>query len=61
VDLDLESLISRPYFPLELTGEMVVSDDQSVALVSFQAAQTSGPPGIAKIGLQSGNLMDVIQ
>ena len=61
VDLDLESLISRPYLPLELTGEMVVSDDQSVALVSFQAAQTSGPPGIAKIGLQSGNLMDVIQ
>lgn len=61
VDLDLESLVSRPYLPLELTGEMAVSYDQSTALVSFQSAQTSGPPGIAKIGLQSGNLMDVIQ
>jgi DNA-binding beta-propeller fold protein YncE len=61
VDLDLESLISHPYLPLELTGEIVVSDDQSIALVSFQAAETAGPPGIAKVGLRVGNLMDVLR
>lgn len=61
VDLDIESLVSRPYLPLQLTGEMVVSQDQSTALVSFQAADQAGPPGIAKIGLQQGVLMDVIQ
>lgn len=65
VDLDLETWATRSGgYPLELTGEIVVSEDGSLAMVSFQSSgmrAPSGPPGIAVIHLQTGNMMDLLQ
>ncbi len=61
VDLDLESLISRPTQFFDLTGEMAVSAAGSTALVLYQSARSGGIPGLAVLSLQTGALLDVLQ
>lgn len=61
VDLDLETLVSRPTQFFDLTGEMAVSGDLSSALVLYQSARDGGVPGLALLSLQTGQLMEVLQ
>ncbi len=61
VDLDIESLISRPTQPFDLTGEMAVSAGGSAAFVLYQSARSGGIPGLAVLSLQTGALLEVLQ
>jgi hypothetical protein len=61
VDLDLESIISRPTQPFDLTGEMAVSAAGSTAFVLYQSARSGGIPGLAVLSLQTGALLEVLQ
>jgi hypothetical protein len=60
-DLSLDALVSRSAIPLELTGEIAVSRTLENAMVLFQSARLGGPPGIARVELTSGRLLQVLQ
>ena len=61
VEMDSETWVSRPTVPFDLTREMAVSGDQTLAFVLFEAASEAGEPGLAVVGLHSGNVIEVLQ
>jgi hypothetical protein len=60
-DLSLDALVSRSAIPFDLTGEVAVSRSLENALVLFQSSSLGGPPGIARVELTSGRLLQVLQ
>jgi hypothetical protein len=61
IDLTAEARAGGTPVPFDLTREMVVTPDLATALVMFQSTSEGGAPGIAAVGLVSGEVLDVLQ
>lgn len=61
IDLVSESRAGGTAVPFDITREMVVTPDLATALVMFQSTTDGGPPGIAAVGLTTGEILDVLQ
>jgi hypothetical protein len=60
VDLLSETWISRPAFDFEQTGEIVVSEDQRLAMVQFHSTFQGLGPGVAVVDLTTGQIQEIL-
>ena len=60
VDLDLETWVSHPRISFDLSGEIAVSPDLTTALALYDTSHLGGP-GVARIALNSGSVLEVFR